>query len=133
MNLVVDLAVSALVRSRFQVIATVGVTPFMGAASQIVGADRMDMSFEFTPIRVAEAVVSDIAIVVSSIFSVESVASSNGSVVSGIRECDKKYWSVSVSDVEVMKRRRPNGGCRWRGGADMTVSLDTLVTKDLPA
>lgn len=86
MNLVVDLAVSALVRSRFQVIATVGVTPFMGAASQIVGADREDMSFGFTSIRVAEGVVSDIAIVVSS---VESIASSFGGGVCSIEGCDK--------------------------------------------
>lgn len=58
----------------------------MGAASEIVAADREDMSFGFTSTRVAEAVVSDIAIVLSS---VESVASSIGSAISSIEECGK--------------------------------------------
>jgi len=61
--------VSAFIRSRSQVITTVGMTPSMGAASdsEIVAADREDMSFGFTLIRVAEAVVADIASVVSSV------------------------------------------------------------------
>ena len=41
--------------------------------------------------------------------SVESEASSNGSVVRCVRECGKKYWIVSVSDIEEIY-------LKWRDG-----------------
>ena len=60
-------ALSGSFRLRSQVITTVGMGPGIGAASEMVAADREDMRFGFTSIRVTEAVVSDIAIVVLSV------------------------------------------------------------------